>query len=83
MKKITILLLMLCGSSYAQTLQMPNIPAEGVTYETVSQNSIISIDQPWDFSSYNPIDVSNVSMQLIEDSQYSPSLYPNATHVKY
>ena len=83
MKKITILLLMLCGITYGQTLQMPNIPAEGVTYSTVSQNAIISIDQPWNYSSLNPIDVSTVSMQLIEDSQYSPSLYPNATHVKY
>ena len=83
MKKITILLLIFSVSTYAQTLQMPNIPSEGVTYETVSQNAIISVDQPWDYSSLNPIDVSNVSLQLIEDSQYSPSLYPNTTHVKY
>ena len=51
MKKITILLLMLCGITYGQTLQMPNIPAEGVTYQTASQNAIISIDQPWNYSS--------------------------------
>ena len=86
MKKITYLLLFFITSSiYAQSLQMPNIPADGVNYETTTLNAYLSIstEGPWDFSSLNPIEESVISMQTIEDSPYSSSSYPNTTHVKY
>ena len=87
MKKITILLsLIITSSIFAQSLQMPNIPAEGVNYETRTLDDVIFIsDQgPWDFTQYNNLpDQSVISMQSIDDSPYSSSNYPNTTHVKY
>ena len=87
MKKITFLLsLIITTSIYAQSLEMPNIPAEGVNYETRTLDDVIFIsDQgPWDFTQYNNLpDQSVISMQSIDDSPYSSSNYPNTTHVKY
>lgn len=86
MKKITFLFsLIITSSIYAQSLEMPNIPADGVNYETTTLNAYLSIstEGPWDFSSLNPIEESVISMQTIEDSPYSSSSYPNTTHVKY
>ena len=56
MKKITFLLILIITSSiYAQSLEMPNIPADGVNYETRTLDDVIFIsDQgPWDFTQYN------------------------------
>ncbi len=86
MKKITFLfLLIIAQTSISQTLQMPNIPAEGVNYETSTLNAYLSVstEGPWDFSNLNPVDQSVISMQSIDDSPYSSSNYPNTTHVKY
>jgi hypothetical protein len=55
MKKITFLLsLIITSSIYAQSLEMPNIPADGVNYETRTLDDVIFIsDQgPWDFTQY-------------------------------
>ncbi len=42
MKKITFLLsLIITSSIYAQSLEMPNIPAEGVNYETSTLDAVI------------------------------------------
>ena len=87
MKKITFLfLLIIAQTSISQTLQMPNIPAEGVNYETSTLNAYLSVSTegpPWDFSNLNPVDQSVISMQSIDDSPFSSSNYPYATHVKY
>ena len=86
MKKITFLLsLIITSSIYAQSLEMPNIPADGVNYETSTLNAYLSVstEGPWDFSNLNPVDQSVISMQSIDDSPYSSSNYPNTTHVKY
>ena len=87
MKKITILLsLIITSSIFAQSLQMPNIPAEGVNYETTTLDDVIFISDegPWDFTQFNNLpDQSVISMQTIDDSPYSSSNYPNTTHVKY
>ena len=86
MKKITFLLsLIITSSIYAQSLEMPNIPAEGVNYETSTLDAYLSVstEGPWDFTNLNPVDQSVISMQSIDDSPYSSSNYPNTTHVKY
>ena len=90
MKKITILFLLIFTSSiYSQTLEMPNIPSEGITYEVVVKNSQPS-NSSWNTSTTGPWDFSNESLDLstviqiapVSDSQFS-SDYPNASHVKY
>ena len=44
MKKITFLLsLIITSSIYAQSLEMPNIPAEGVNYETSTLDAYLSV----------------------------------------
>ena len=54
MKKITFLLsLIITSSIYAQSLEMPNIPAEGVNYETSTLDDVYCLSRtegPWDFS---------------------------------
>ncbi len=43
MKRITFLfLLIIAQTSISQTLQMPNIPAEGVNYETTTLDDVIA-----------------------------------------
>ena len=89
MKKITILLFILSSSIYSQTLEMPEIPSEGVTYDVVVKYSQPS-NSAWNTSTSGPWDFSNESLDLsttiqiapVSDSQFS-SDYPNATHVKY
>ena len=87
MKRITFLfLLIIAQTSISQTLQMPNIPAEGVNYETTTLDDVIVISDegPWDFTQFNNLpDQSVISMQSIDDSPFSSSNYPYATHVKY
>jgi hypothetical protein len=85
MKKITFLLsLIITSSIYAQSLQMPDIPAEGVVYETLTLNSTFGIppSDSWDFSDFEPVDQVDVTMIPIENSQYNAAAYPNTTHVK-
>lgn len=84
MRKITFVLsFILSGITLAQTLQSPNIPSEGVVYETKTLDAYLSIsDQgPWDFSSFNPVDESDIEMVPISGTS-AFSQYPNATHVK-
>ncbi len=86
MKKITFLLLFISTVIFSQTIQMPNIPEDGVTYETARTDFFLSdptSNGPWDYSFINISDVRYVSLQSIEDSDFSPSVYPNSTHVKY
>ena len=87
MKKITFLLLFIfCGLTYAQTLQAPTIPADGVTYDTATTNYALTApfgDAPWDFSFINTNDLSQVSLEPIEGSGFSTDVYPNTTHIKY
>ena len=85
MKKITYLLLFIFSSSiFAQSIQVPDIPSDGVNYLTTTQNATfdVSTEGPWDFSVLNPVDESSISMQPIENSQFSSTTYPNTTHVK-
>ena len=84
MKKITLFLsFLLSGIIFAQTLQMPNIPDEGVNYETLTLDSYLTISTsgPWDFSSLNPVNESDIEMVPIAGTQYSGQ-YPNSTHLK-
>ena len=84
MKKITLFLsFLLSGIIFAQTLEMPNIPDEGVNYETLTLDSYLTISTtgPWDFSSLNPVNESDIEMVPIADTQYSGQ-YPNSTHLK-
>ena len=63
---------------------MPNIPEDGVVYQTTTLNAAVSASPagPWDFSNLNPVDEYDVTMIPIENSSYSNSEYPNTTHVK-
>ena len=52
MKKITLFIsFVFSGIIFSQTLEMPNIPAEGVNYETLTFDSYLTIPTtgPWDF----------------------------------
>ncbi len=84
MKKITFLLFLFSCTINSQTLQMPNIPSDGVIYETTTLNASLSVSPngPWDFSNLNPVDQSDIAMQPIENSSYSITEYPNTTHIK-
>ncbi len=84
MKKITLLLLIFSCSIFSQTLQMPDIPSDGIVYETTTLNAFLDLSSngPWDFSNLNPVDQSDIVMQPIENSSYSTTVYPNTTHIK-
>ena len=84
MKKITFLILLFSSGIFSQTIEMPNIPEDGVVYQTTTLNAAVSASPtgPWDFSALNPVDQYDVTMIPIENSSYSTSEYPNTTHVK-
>ena len=84
MKKITFLILLFTSGIFSQTIEMPNIPEDGVVYQTTTLNAAVSASPtgPWDFSALNPVDQYDVTMIPIENSSYSTSEYPNTTHVK-
>ena len=84
MKKITFVLLLLTTGIFSQTIQMPNIPEEGVIYQTKTLNSTFGIppSDSWDFSDFELNNEVDVTMIPIENSSFSSSLYPNTTHVK-
>ena len=85
MKKITLFFVLISTGLFSQSLQMPNIPSEGVTYQTSYINAYLNVSStgPWDFTNLNPVDQSEVSLQSIEDSNFSTAVYPNTTHIKY
>ena len=85
MKKITLFFVLISTGLFSQSLQMPNIPSEGVTYQTSYINAYLNVSStgPWDFTNLNPVDQSEVSLQSIEDSNFSTAVYPNTTHNKY
>ena len=86
MKKITFFILFISSGIFSQTIEMPSIPEDGVTYETARTDYFLSdpdSNGPWDYSFINTSDLRYVSLQSIEDSGFSPSVYPNSTHVKY
>ena len=58
MQKITFLFLLFTVGIFSQTIQMPNIPEDGVVYETKTLNSTFSIPpaDSWDFSDFEPVD---------------------------
>ena len=84
MKKITFLILLFTTGIFAQTIQMPNIPEDGVVYHTKTSNWTFGIppSDDWDFSNFELDDDVDVTMIPIENSQYSSTEYPNTTHVK-
>ena len=84
MKKITFILLLFTTGIFSQTIQMPNIPEDGVVYQTKTMNSTFSIPpaDSWDFSDFELVDEVDVTMIPIENSSFSSSVYPNTTHVK-
>ena len=85
MKKITLFIsFIFSGIIFSQTLEMPNIPAEGVNYETLTFDSYLTIPTtgPWDFSNITAqFQESDIEMVPIADTEYSGQ-YPNSTHVK-
>ena len=84
MKKITYLFLLITTGLFSQTIEMPNMPEDGVVYQTTTLNAAVSASPtgPWDFSALNPVDQYDVTLIPIENSLYSTSQYPNTTHVK-
>jgi len=84
MKKITFLFLFFTTGVFAQTIQMPDIPEDGVVYHTKTSNWTFGIppSDSWDFSDFELDDEVDVTMIPIENSQYSSTQYPNTTHVK-
>ena len=84
MKKITFYILLFSSGIFSQTIEMPNIPEDGVVYETKTLNAAVSAPStgPWDFSALNPVDQFEVYLIPIENSPYPTSQYPNTTHVK-
>ena len=85
MKKITLFIsFIFSGIIFSQTLEMPNIPAEGVNYETLTFDSYLTIPTtgPWDFSNITAqFQESDIEMIPIASTEYSGQ-YPNSTHVK-
>ena len=85
MKKITLFIsFIFSGIIFSQTLEMPNIPAEGVNYETLTFDSYLTIPTtgPWDFSNIAAqFQESDIEMIPIASTEYSGQ-YPNSTHVK-
>ena len=85
MKKITLTISLLLGTIvYSQTINLPSIPQEGVTYESLSMDTYYSLanDGPWDFSTVQTVSDSDVGFLPIGLSEYSPTTYPNTTHIK-
>ena len=70
MRKITFLLLLFTAGIFSQTIQMPNIPEDGVVYETKTLNSTFSIPpaDSWDFSDFEPVDEYDITMLPIENT---------------
>ena len=65
-------------------ITQPTIPADGINYYIDTRGVFLnaSTTGPWDFSSVNPDDSSEIAIQPIEDSPYATE-YPNSTHAYY
>ena len=68
----------------AAQVTQPTIPVDGINYYMDTRAVFLnaSTTGPWDFSSINPDDSSEIAIQPIEDSPYAAD-YPNATHAYY
>ena len=82
-QKLFFCAVMVSWFASAQITQ-PTIPADGINYYIDTRGVFLnaSTTGPWDFSSVNPDDSSEIAIQPIEDSPYATE-YPNATHAYY
>jgi hypothetical protein len=83
-KTLFVVCLILSQITFAQTLEMPNLPDGLITYDVSVKNQLIefSDDGDWDFSEVTTDSDSAIQIIPIADSPDAED-YPNATHVKF
>ena len=79
---LTIVFVSILSLIQSQTLNMPNIPADGITYPFVMKYDTTSCSEqgPWDFSNVTTSGTESITIMPISTSPLA-SNYPSATHV--
>lgn len=81
---LTIVFVSILSVIQSQTLNMPNIPADGITYPFVMKYDTTTCSEqgPWDFSNVTTSGTEDIQIMPISSSPLA-SNYPGATHVLF